>query len=148
MQAIEAPCYVARMQSRRDDSRFVRVLGEIMDRTGLRPQTLATATGTDPSVISRWLSGGTRHPKQESIAAFAAGLATYSPDAADLIPALYESLGYMAVTPPLAPQVVRDNWDDDRVRQIWRLANIPADAKAGLVVTFLEHEDRAAEAAG
>jgi hypothetical protein len=47
------------------------------------------------------------------------------------------------------PQVVREHWSDDRVRQIWRLANIPPGAKAGLVVALLDLDEQSqAEASG
>jgi hypothetical protein len=138
VRGISAQCYVASMQSDRDDSRFVSVLSEIMDRTGLKPQTLANATGTNPSVISRWLSGETKRPKPESVGAFAAGLVSYWPDAVDLVAPLFEALGYMPVMPALPPQIVRDNWEKQDVRRIWSLENIPDEAKVTLVSAYLE----------
>ena len=43
------------------------------------------------------------------------------------------------------PQIVRGNWDNDAVREIWGLRNIPPAAKAALVSGYLT---RRAEEAG
>lgn len=41
------------------------------------------------------------------------------------------------------PSLVRDNWDDEPVRVIWRQAAIPARARLGLIVTYLAERDSA-----
>lgn len=45
----------------------------------------------------------------------------------------------------LRPQVVRDNWDDPQVQQLWALENIPPHAKAGLISDYLRARQRAAD---
>lgn len=121
MRSADAMCSLARMQASRDDSRFVAVLGQIMDRTGLKPQGLASATGTDPSVVSRWLSGGTRRPKPETVEALTSRLVEYDPTTWDLVAPLFESLGYMPVLPPEPDPYVIEHWEDENVRKLWRL---------------------------
>jgi hypothetical protein len=46
------------------------------------------------------------------------------------------------------PEIVRDHWHDEGVREIWGLKNIPPAAKAGLVVALLRQQDPPAESAG
>jgi transcriptional regulator with XRE-family HTH domain len=120
-----------------DKEQFRDLLDKILDRTGLTHQAIAALGGFSPSRISRWRSGENR-PDYDTIRALVAGLLADYPEAASIAPALFEAAGYAApVIRDPRPEVVRDNWEDENVRSLWRL-NVVEDQKVSLVEEYLK----------
>lgn len=40
------------------------------------------------------------------------------------------------------PQLIRDNWDDQAVRQIWGLETMPSPTRLGMITVYLDRRDR------
>ncbi len=110
------------------------ILNEIRTRTGLDKQGLARLGPVHPSLISRWTAGKTR-PDYERLRLVADGVRRQHPDLADLADELFTAAGYS--NQPEPPDLVRENWSDAAVREIWRNRRIPAAERESLIVEYL-----------
>lgn len=131
-------CYVARMQSQWDGAGFGKLLSRILDEKQLSQRALAALGPIDPSLLSRWLSGATQ-PSFANLQTFIAGLRQQYPEMGEMVPDLISAAGYgsLADGADERPAIVRDNWSNQAVRDLWALKNIPPASRAGLVRTYL-----------
>jgi transcriptional regulator with XRE-family HTH domain len=124
------------MPERWDAAGFTDLIGKIRESAGLKDSHLAKLAGVDPSTISRWRRGQTR-PDADAVRKLMDGLARRHPETAQLTAGLYDAAGYGVVNLEPLPDLVADNWDDETVRVIWA-ADVPQDARIGMIVTLLD----------
>lgn len=134
-------CYLACMQ-RMDGRRLAELTRYILEDTGLSQRGLARLAGVSESQVSRWLHGDTQ-PKYETVQALATALARDYPGLAGVVPDLFAAAGYEGANlpPDPRPDIVRENWHDERVRTIWNTPGMPIRARLGIIEHYLAERD-------
>lgn len=132
------------MQSRWDAARFRDLLDQFAAQTGLSQRAIARLAGFAESQVSRWRSGD-HQPAYATLRKLTDAIALEYPAHTSLAADLFTAAGYgqMPEPGPLPPLLVRDNWADQVVRDVWAQDVIPAESRLGIVTHYLSERDRA-----
>lgn len=119
-------------QKRERAARYVR---DRRGYLGLSQRELATRAGVDIKTVYNAESG-----KFAPNAVSASRLSVALDWPSQTVSSLYDGADPPDAADP-RPELVRRNWADPQVRQLWELEHTPDDVKAGLVATYMAARD-------